>query len=117
MFIQTQITIYNDSDYCKEQKRPWSENWEAVTDESGANITTSTTRTITNEFFDVGDGYEGNDLRLRMTAKDDKNTASLESTKSAYAAAETDQDIITIRDINDSIHLFYTVSKPLLLTL
>ena len=87
--------------YIWEQKRPWTENWGAVTDHRGIPETSAAlSNSTTNEFFAADGRYEGNDLRLRMTVQDEADAHSAEATRMIYPVAPTDTTTITLRALN-----------------
>ena len=88
--------------YIWEQKRPWTENWGAVTDSNGTAETGATlSSSITSEFFNDGGRYEGNDLRLRMTVQDGLGANSAQATQMIYPVAARNTTTITIRALNE----------------
>ena len=83
--------------YIWEHKLPWADNWISVKDGSNNSQTgESLDPAIIAQFFAKGSRYEGNDLRLRMTVKDDHGMKSADAVQMIYPVTDAPTTVVTI---------------------
>ena len=88
---------HSGTGYIWEHKRPWADNWISVKDGSNNSQTgESLDPAIIAQFFAKGSRYEGNDLRLRMTVKDDQGMKSADAVQMIYPVTDAPTTVVTI---------------------
>ena len=88
---------HSGTSYIWEHKRPWADNWISVKDGSNNSQTgESLDPAIIAQFFAKGSRYEGNDLRLRMTVKDDQGMKSADAVQMIYPVTDAPTTVVTI---------------------
>ena len=88
---------HSGTSYIWEHKRPWADNWISVKDGSNHSQTgESLDPAIIAQFFAKGSRYEGDDLRLRMTVKDDQGMKSADAVQMIYPVTDAPTTVVTM---------------------